>query len=130
MKAGRELDARIAEEVMEWDVYRKGEVVYCEAPILLRSSVKDGFAAEDIWRCGNNRYSPFSLPHYSTQIADAWLVVEKLNNDGYVVEIVNDCVAWNVSFTHVDDGKKHVADWKNSLETQICLAALKAVKVT
>ena len=126
MKAGRELDARIAEEVMEWDVYRKGEVVYCEAPILLRSSVKDGFAAEDIWRCGNNRYSPFSLPHYSTQIADAWLVVEKMWNIG----------CWRVDIRRMDNG--YLVDFDDMRDTYsasataaplaICLAALAVVE--
>ena len=103
MTADRELDARIDAEI--FGVERK----LC--------TIHHAYSC-----CGR------TTKHYSTQIADAWLVVEKLNNDGYVVEIVNDCVAWNVSFTHVDDGKKHVADWKNSLETQICLAALAVVE--
>lgn len=63
----------------------------------------------------------------STSIADAWEVVTKLNSSGYIVEIMNDCIAWSVCFTNIDSDKKYTSDWKCSLQTQICRAALKAV---
>ena len=124
MIAGCELDALVAEKVM--GAYWTERENVCR--ILWNAEGVEMVMEE--WYEKGWVPSTAPLPEYSTRIQDAWLVVEKLNNDGYVVEIVNDCVAWNVSFTHVDDGKKHIADWKNSLETQICLAALKAVKVT
>ena len=91
MKAGRELDALIAEKVMGHSVIRKGES-FTGFPLLLHSSGDwdTGIAQEDIWQIGERVYSPFSLPHYSTQIADAWLVVEKLQESGYCVELFFD----------------------------------------
>ena len=55
MKAGRELDAKVAGELFGWK--------------------KDHWDWE------------FSLPHYSTSIAAAMLVVEKLIEMGYYVDI-------------------------------------------
>ena len=97
MKAGRKLDALIAEKVMGFSSHYsnwKGKYVV------------DG-----------------KVPHYSTQIADAKQVLDKMIGNGYAVEIMHDCVAWNVCFVHLDTRTKYHADWKNSLETQICLAA-------
>ena len=111
MKAGRELDALIAEKVLGL------------------SGVRDGksWLYGDNWT--HNKEGVLCLvPHYSTQIADAWLVVEKMKDSGYCVELFYDMVAWSVSFMHIDRDEKHGADWRNSIETQICLAALKAVE--
>lgn len=68
MKAGRELDAAVAEKVMEWgkrDYYADGErdfdwLVPTNVPFVFRKVYRD------------------SCPHYSTSIEDAWEVVEKL----------------------------------------------------
>ena len=120
MKAGRELDALIDEKIFgfhvaegEHDVTLSGDGVYWMSVDgrRLRVASKNG-----------------ELPHYSTQIAAAWLVVEKMNNDGYCVEIFHDMVAWSVCFMHINTAEKHCADWKHSVETQICLAALAAVE--
>lgn len=70
MKAGRELDALIAEKVMGW----KNEVAFADAKSLEdhMGSYKSHVRAEDF---------PVSdlLPHYSTDIAAAWDVVQKLD---------------------------------------------------
>ena len=112
----RELDAQVAEEVMGWKVNRDTwrvrkphsdkENTYWDVPLT---------AGE--W----GAFNP------STRIQDAKLVWEKMGNNGYCIEIVNDLVAWSVVFTHIDSGNKYTADWKNSLEAQVCLAALEAV---
>ena len=111
MKAGRELDALIAEKVMG-----DNAVYYPESDMACYTDFIPGC---DILRL---------VPPYSTQIADAWLVVEKMKDSGYCVELFYDMVAWSVSFMHIDRDEKHGADWRNSIETQICLAALKAVE--
>ena len=67
-----------------------------------------------------------TTPHYSTEIAAAWGVVEKMNDMGYTVELRYDMVAWAVIFMHIDDAIRHTSDWRCSLTTQICRAALKA----
>lgn len=59
MEAGRELDALIAEKVMGLE--RCG----CKCGLFL-----------------NEYHEPFLEPHYSTDIAAAWEVVEKLNSMG------------------------------------------------
>jgi len=92
MKAGRELDALIAERVM-------GEM----------------------WGVGPNLED--TLPHYSTQIADAWLVVEKMRP---YFEIYCDGGGWVARFGWADAGT--LAAYADTAPLAICLAALKAVE--
>ncbi len=93
MKAGRELDALIAEKVF--------------------GKICPGFEFDYVG------------PHYSTQIADAWLVVEKMWDLG----------GFRVAIIAVDDGQ-YECDFDDMRATftlqadtaplAICLAALKA----
>jgi hypothetical protein len=105
MKAGRELDALIAEKVMGTNVFDfKGLPSYWDANIRR------------------------DIPHYSTNIADAWLVVEKLVKQCYQFGLANE-----------SDGKYFCSlffdgagTFEESAETAplaICLAALKACGV-
>ena len=138
MKAGRELDARIAEEVMGWSVCRKGEKV--DGPTLLRSSLKEGVATEDVYRYRDNPYSPFSLPHYSTRIQDAWLVVEKMTEEGFCPALLyDDDGRWALSTDGIQNlpGKGEVLYTSFAIESDmladtaplaICLAALAVVE--
>jgi len=75
MKAGRKLDALMAEKVMGW---KREQPLYEDAP--------DSYA---IWGEGGNAIIYYGdddpleitgLPHYSTRIEDAWLVVEHLSD--------------------------------------------------
>ena len=113
-----ELDALIAEKVMGW--IRASDIGI------------DGIIDSDTWflSIGNGKWKQVGRTGFcpSTRIADAWLVVEKMQESGYCVKLFFDMVAWSVSFMHIDGDEKHYADWKNSIETQICLAALKAVE--
>jgi hypothetical protein len=94
------------------------------------------------------------LPYFSTSIADAWLVVEKVlaTNDGcpypaigphhYGVRIErrtegqNRCEEWHMQFPEVTAAPPHeemnegVSASADSLPLAICLAALKAVGVS
>lgn len=106
-EAGTCLDEWIAKDVMGFRQHMISELVWVDESTHQYIQKKD-------W-----------LP--STDIRAAWDVVKKLNRNGYIVEIINDCVAWNVCFMNIDSDKKYVSDWKCSLETQICRAALKAV---
>ena len=125
MKAGRELDALIAEKVMGWEYhdwktstafeYTKycficGRTKRLHAPVEI-----DDF-------CGTNE----APPHYSTQIADAWLVLESLDE-------------WELKRTKYEKGKylckiaPYVgATWylevADTAPLAICLAALKAIE--
>lgn len=92
-KAGRELDALVAEKVMGVETMQK----------LYPSMMAKGGA----W-----------LPHFSTDIAAAWEVVEKMRREGYIfdIEIRKDYVGVNCE--HCE-----------SAPLAICLAALRAVGV-
>ncbi len=152
MKPGRELDALIAEKVMRHRVIRKGEE-FTGFPLLLHSSgdCETGVAKEDIWQIGERSYySPFSLPHYSTQIAAAWLVVEKFRARQTPVELYgeewHDGGDWTCKIIHPTQNKnygsgtvtilgeatvtvKGAERGSPSAPLAICLAALEAVGV-
>ena len=112
MNAGRELDALIATEIMEWS-QRK----YDKAWIKHGRHMRDYYD----WK-----------PSAPDGIADAWLVVGKLGEDGWSCNIIrheaddNLCEFWG--------GKKGNPFWREIVNHQpsvplaICLAALKAVK--
>ena len=114
MKAGRELDALIAEKVM--GLTRHDESYVAEGV---------GKVLRFVWRdgCGGCVYSgDMFLPHYSTNIADAWEVVEKAD-------------LWSL-YGSIGDGPYRACiqfEDREGLMTAdtaplaICLAALKAV---
>lgn len=133
MKAGRRLDALIAEKVMGWEAFTCNYVGTEEETQRQKdlewwmnvndlTSVGDYYIseAENFW-IETEDWQP------STRIADAKQVLDKMIGNGYAVEIMHDCVAWSVCFVHLDTRTKYHTDWKHSIETQICLAALKAV---
>ena len=99
MEAGRELDALIAEKVMD---------------DMLAGIRLDGSPMFD------------DIPHYSTQIADAWLVVEKLGKSFDVSRCRKfqeiEAWFWEASFHNGPDAQADTAP------LAICLAALKAVE--
>ena len=75
-EAGRKLDALIAERVMGW--------VSTELPLteFLKRTIGDekivpGWLEDD---CSDWRTNPHTLPPYSSDIAAAWKVIEKINN--------------------------------------------------
>ncbi len=96
MKAGRELDALIAEKVMD---------------DMLAGIRLDGSPMFD------------DIPHYSTQIADAWLVVEKLKEE-FDFDISYSKQGWTM-YVYNDTYSGIYAD---TAPLAICLAALKAVE--
>lgn len=68
MNVGQELDAKVAEVVMGWiDIHTFG----------LDNGRLSGYPPGE--------QKTFPVPHYSTDIAAAWQVVEKLLKDGYEV---------------------------------------------
>lgn len=102
MKAGRELDALVAEKVMGWNC----ELRECHTRKVLHSEYG-------------------GPPHYSTDIADAWLVVEKIDQQVTVTKCAD---GWLVT---IDDYFCHggVEIMAGTAPLAICLAALKAVGV-
>ena len=125
MKAGRELDALVAEKVMGLTRHDESYVTESIGKVL-RFVWRDG--------CGDCVYSgDMFLPRYSTNIADAWEVVEKLvstpgpNGDHHSVQVDYSGDAVVV----IDENE----DWQVSAIAStaphaICLAALRAKGVT
>lgn len=112
MKAGRELDAKVAEEVMGWDWNSKS------AGWMQKIEVDGLTETIDI----------IELPHYSTDIAAAWLVVEILLEDlegGLEIDIHSFAGDWHVNMTGRGKIGRGV---ESALPHAICLAALDAVK--
>jgi hypothetical protein len=122
MNAGRELDALVAEKVMGFHKHHAHDY-YINVP-------------DEEW--DNNNDAPFpyywpqwGFPPYSTSIADAWLVVEKLreNFDGIVLAYRNGDTGkeWRVEF-NTEHGWS--AEYAETAPMAICLAALEAIKKT
>lgn len=113
---GRELDALVAERVMELpQVERVGERLQCRNDLLAREH-------GGTWRS--------VVPEYSTEIAAAMQVTEKMLTDEWEVEITSNDYRtrrkWFVRFSKDGDGYEggHGAD---SLTEAICRAALAAI---
>lgn len=104
MKPGEDLDALIAEKVMGWT---------CDTSFRPARFFPPG---ETI--LANGAYSP---PEYSTDIAAAWLVVEKIS-EKYRMDIKVDR-----GFTTVLIDEKDVYISEKTSPYAICLAALRAV---
>ncbi len=126
---GPELDALIAEKVMAWersDAMPQGAWARdkeCETAVWWRRP------GDSIWSCSRCWSGECPRP-YSTSIADAWTVVEKLiqlfGGDIHI-ECLND--EWGVSTCYQDSDES----WNEFIRGDtaplaICYAALKAVK--
>jgi hypothetical protein len=134
LAAGRELDSLVAEKVMGWtqsdDTRGSG------------FTVKDGNGKGlGWWRFDQPRLGD-AQPHFSTSIADAWLVVEKMRETGWVYCIVQSYpenaeepswddstmrVRWWVEFSRYRSPIEVTSPECESPALAICLAALKAV---
>ena len=124
LTAGRELDALIAEKVMglRKTVRVHGTtnqaVVYTDNPYF-NAVVKEA-----------DLHHVQPLP-YSTSIADAWLVVEKMEHDGFEVELIYaPSNGWSVTF---EKGGQFGGSYRNdhqpvTVPLAICIAALAACK--
>jgi alkyl hydroperoxide reductase subunit AhpC len=102
MKAGRELDALIAERVMGW------KVVYSDEPVVVSASF------------------PYPFPfNPSTDISDAWQVVEKLQSLGMTVHIIASKDGWYSVDVWVDGTLLYTSDAETA-PLAIVKASLKA----
>ncbi len=117
MKAGRQLDALVAEKVMGWELTqsRLGHYHVITSP------------------SGKPIKTHSHIPLFSTDIAAAWLVVEKLITDGYEVSIDSIIDGFFECGINKDDGEidARIIGWEREAPTAalaICLAVLEAVK--
>jgi len=104
MESGPELDVLVAEKVFGWQWNIRNGVCYAE---------HDCFNAADCW--------PQFRP--STDIADAWTVVQKFKDYDWKIESHGD----GETFTIYKDGTHYCGDAPTA-PLAICRAALKAIK--
>lgn len=116
--ASRELDALIAEKVMDWTwrTYWRPE----EARALFPPPCEGSYAMGDAY------------PEYSTDIAAAWLVVEKLESGGYCVHVENFPPSTPAAYrwrAHVETAELSIGYGDaDSAPLAICRAALAAME--
>ena len=84
----RELDAKIAEHVMCY--------VRTDKNMGNHNFTLNGSLVHDV-----------DIPHYSTNIADAWTVVEKMEADGYTWDF-NSYKEWTIKIANYSDETKNL----------------------
>ena len=118
----REIDALIAKKVMG---YEPSEFTHWPCG-------KARSPNQLYWRKDGKLFMFDNLPHYSTDIAAAWQVVEKIKGKYRGVEIGYRLGGW---FCQIEDGtsdidERYIAQAEaDTAPLSICLAALKAVGV-
>jgi hypothetical protein len=85
----------------------------------------------------NETTSILHLPWYSTNVSDAWLIVEHFSQLGWEVEITSDSqmkpeVEYSVVFSprHTGTGGSAAVVFSDNVPHAICLAALKATSTS
>lgn len=126
LEAGPELDALIAAHVMGLEDVRFGVIdqgqAYPEWSSELGSAARCAWVFRDCKPDGGYE----AVPAYSTDIAAAWTVVEKLIDEGHGVAIMS---AGSGSRCAIDDPTGIVGHRAHeSVELAICLAALAAME--
>ena len=123
MKAGRDLDALVAEKVMELDLSqpcKDSELhEYYDGWACIACGLRGDWGDSDIY------FGHTIQPrHHSTSIADAWMVVEKMKRVGFRWAINSELNTWDV---YLEDKRMGSGEGRGDVELAICLAALKAV---
>ena len=104
LEAGYELDERIATEVLGWTKRN-----------------------ERIWhRPGDRR--PVALRAFSSDIAAAWLVVERMEDLAWMAHLTRVIGGWECRFTPLPHTERYVYEEEDTAPLAICKAALAAVK--
>lgn len=124
MQPGCEVDALVAEKVMELEIkpYEKLKGVDPASPLPEYSGKFFTPIKDNLYGTRYQQWEPIDIPPYSTDIAAAWEVVEKLKDRS--PNIYYDTVGkkWHVGFDF-----DNLTPFSESLPHAICLAALKSV---
>lgn len=115
VSAGREMDALIAEKVMGW--------VPWVSPVQARGATKP-----DTWRTGDARKPTRKMEywHPSKDIAAAWEVVDKMQNEGYRVRVEVRSSGAYCDIIAPDSGVDSARE--RTAPLAICVAALRCVE--
>lgn len=145
MEAGRELDARaldaeVAEKVMGW-AFAKSKHGHWRVYVPGEDRMREegyGWAQFSEVDCGAlNRewWEETEVPEFSTSIADAWKVVEKMRERGVYIDV--ECTesmylsrAWWAGETYYDIWRQEIQAAEAAPEAicRVALAALEALK--
>jgi len=130
MQAGREMDALVAEKAMGISVQLFGDPCYL-VNYCLRKDNGDlyYFKGECPLKASREEVKEL-IPNYSTDIARAWEVVEKMKNYLFVCGRTDDGI-WEAYFFPVNSGIGKLSEAHgDTAPSAICRAALKAMGVT
>lgn len=118
-EAGRELDAIVAEKVVGYRWVKGGT-------FLLDSHLSVAVLVE----ANGTHLDTKNLPRYTSDIAAAWEVVEKLHEMGLYVAISKDPdrFTWDVRGWNDKTNSNRFIGFAETAPLAICLAALKAVE--
>ena len=123
MKAGRELDALIAEKV-----FGSKKPTHKHDRVHLEPMNDDTFCWECFCIYAHGDVCEWVPRKYSAQIADAWLVVEKMEEmEGTVSIFYYYAPSEKTSYWGVKLGYREIYASANTAPLAICLAALKAI---
>ncbi len=117
IRAGRDLDALVAQQVMGWSGVEN------------RPDRMSTYLGGDGWSGKNPGGVLSDIPYYSTAMAAAWLIVERLHGDWYcsVRERPVEYNEWACTFAH-RRATQTVEGLANTPSLAICRAALNAVR--
>lgn len=120
MNAGRELDALIAEKVTGWPYS------LCRFHGTGMSENRRGTISEFCIKCGDPYGYHHAWPAYSTSIAAAWQVMEKLFSNGLVVIVSGK--SGRPYECQIDTQQKILKEYADTAPLAICLASLAVVR--
>lgn len=122
MEAGREMDALVAEKVMKLSVDR----VWYDGPYPNRKGV--GEFTPMYGRRQESGFPAHDVPNYSTDIAAAWQVVEKLTDTGEfcLITCTDKPIKWICELMDDDPDERTERDRCDSVCLAICRAALRS----
>lgn len=129
MPAGREMDALVAEKVMEWSTWYDNRVELYPP--------EGSEENRGRWTKRGGILMPALIPSYSTSIADAWLVVEKIkgSSDQDLFTIQQEDMhpgLWEagwMEYLPYEGGYLKLSSVAATAPLAICRAALKAVQI-
>ena len=140
MEAGRELDALIVEKVMGWAWFRHtciagGKRYWARSLFIPDHNVEPfdgGYGIENVPAVGDETVAIMNAPNYSTDIAAAWQVVEKMRERGwhFLLMVSHESGMAIASFylgPHDRSDLSATEEWQNAPRA-ICRAALKAME--
>jgi hypothetical protein len=122
------LNKLIAEKIIGWkrSTIRVGKATNDD---IIEWEVEGLRFGEEYFYAFNNAEQPRNtkgLPDYSTSIIEAWKVIEKMRDKGFVTIVVQG-VATSLVQMYDANGTKVCVDQINSIPRQICIAALTVI---